>query len=935
MFQTRYSVIYAAVILLLVSFISCFAYHIQLDYSDLQVFDSKLPNQPDAKYYMIKGGTGLPVEPGAPALPGYSIRLALPPGMEIDNVEVNYAEPEALPGYIKIAAQQKMQKMGDATEPVAPDESIYSSNLQFPGKLAYAWHSGCASGYQTGTILFAPLQYLPQTGQLLFYHDISFSITYKASNVDITYPRVRLDWMEEQLHEDMEKQVINPEEVVSPPTELVSGENDTKTEVYPYLIISQFAENTEDIAKLKTWKTRKGLNAKFMLISDILITYSGVDDLEKIRNCIKDYYLNYGTVYVCMIGGQPSTPPSGVGAYPPMRVIYPSGPLGAFATTECYYYCLDGTWNADGDAYFGEYYPDNNDRKDYSADVFLGRLQSSASGDIARLIDKTLCYQGASSASENNPWDYQGGALLAGAWLSTTTNQELEMECIRDSYLNPNPFWQSTILGDTSPFSSTFNHDSFINALNNAPGITAHAMHSGWRYLGTNPLELGATQEYSSISNSDLHALNNAPRYAGIFYSLGCHTADPYYNENCAESYTTAPNGGGVGYIGNTEIGSYTPGAPLVASAGTQIEFFRQLTELGQPVTSKALVNAKIAGVVPPYLPSSDWTFLYLMGDPENDIYTGYIGTFSVTYLYPVPLGTQDYTIIVSNSYGHAVADALVCIWKGDEVNRSGLTQSNGTIVFRNINITTMGQMLITVTKHNYRPYEQSINTGGPLVKLRSFIQKPGKNGIRLSWTTSSNIAIDGFNLYRQDNVDYSQKTSNSALSSSLADEGKLKATNKQRDKASSLHETGKWYKVNTSLITGKKVYIYLDKSAESLSPQYYLEAVVGGVAYKLTDLPTLSLGDENNNKPAFAVIAAPNPAHQNLSITISLSQAGLVSVEIYDLSGRLVKRENHNIVNSGTFVVDLDTSALCSGVYSLVATSGDEFINQRIVVAH
>jgi hypothetical protein len=54
------------------------------------------------------------------------------------------------------------------------------------------------------------------------------------------------------------------------------------------------------------------------------------------------------------------------------------------------------------------------------------------------------------------------------------------------------------------------------------------------------------------------------------------------------------------------------------------------------------------------------------------------------------------------------VESAYVCLWKVSEIYLTGYTNANGDIAF-NPSACTEGTMYVTVTKHNYLPYQHGV----------------------------------------------------------------------------------------------------------------------------------------------------------------------------------------------------------------------------------
>jgi hypothetical protein len=281
---------------------SAFAYTVQVDTADLQVKAVEDPAFLGYDAVELEGSYALPTEAGEPFLPALVVSVAIPPGTKIEGVEASYAEPVTLPGTYRVMPTQVPTPVGEKAGITPPDAKVYSSSEPFPGKLVWGFESGNMGGYGVGSVVLAPVQYVPATGKILLYRTIDFDLKLRRDNGDCVSPKVRLDWIDRGIRENLAATVINPWEIRSPVgTRLISGRDSMDAEVYPYLLITNDTLKAK-ATELANWKTKKGLKATVVTMADISSGYTGRDTAEKVRNCIKDYFQNNGTEYVCIIG---------------------------------------------------------------------------------------------------------------------------------------------------------------------------------------------------------------------------------------------------------------------------------------------------------------------------------------------------------------------------------------------------------------------------------------------------------------------------------------------------------------------------------------------------------------------------------------------------------------------------------------------------------
>jgi len=853
----------------------------------------------------LAGGKMIPVAPGAPDLPGILVNVALPPGMEIAGVEVEAGEPRALAGSWRLMPMQEPTPVGEkAGRLVGPDMGIYGSAKPFPGALVWSFASGNAGGYQLGSVLLAPVQYIPAEGKVMVYEEIEFHLTLRPSTEELAWPRLRLGWLEEGLRRDLAAQVLNPAELVpAPGMKVVTSYDGGAAEVYPYLLITDATLETA-AQTLATWKTKKGYRAKVLTTATINSSYPGVDLAEKVRNCIKDYFTNYGTLYVCLVGDKNLIPVRSF--YDPQFQTQEGTRL---VPSDNYYGCLDGTFNANNNTYWGEY---PGDDPDFTYDVYVGRLQVSTAAALNVAADKTLCYEGSRASTFTNPYDFQHKVILAGAWLDSNTNERFLMEYVRDNYLTSS-HWAFTALWDTTyPGGQVFNASAFISQMNAGHGLIAHAAHSNTTILGTNS---------GSVTSSNLYALTNKPRFTGCLYSLGCYPGNFDSTSNCALNFINAPNGGGVGMVANTRYGWYSPGSPANGySADFLKEFYNQFGPKNVYVTGKTLAEHKHAlqGMV------SDWVYRYiyyelnLTGDPELAVPTAAIKALAVTHANAIPTGPQDFTVTVAEGTDGPVAGALVCVWKGTEVYATGVTNASGQVTL-SINPTTNGTMYLTVTAHNYRTYEADVTVGLTGITLSSFSGRRTAAGVLLSWQVAG-ASGPAFNLYRRPAGEVA------VLAAGEGGAGRAAAS---RAGAAATTDGG-WVKVNSHLITGRNPFSFLDRQAPAGDFEYRLELVKEEQATALGETTVRGVVPT-----AFGLRIYPNPATTKATAAVGLPAAARTKLVLYDVAGRKVKELVNGRLAAGEHEINVEVGALPEGLYLLRLTTDDNAATGRLAVIH
>jgi hypothetical protein len=75
---------------------------------------------------------------------------------------------------------------------------------------------------------------------------------------------------------------------------------------------------------------------------------------------------------------------------------------------------------------------------------------------------------------------------------------------------------------------------------------------------------------------------------------------------------------------------------------------------------------------------------------------------------------------------------------------------------------------------------------------------------------------------------------------------------------------------------------------------------------------------------------AFPNPFSSELNLEFEMKETSSVSVEIFDVSGKLVQRLDDTEMNKGQHRLNLNTSSLKAGVYFIRLQAGQERISIR-----
>jgi hypothetical protein len=614
----------------------------------------------------LEGGDFLS-ELGRPMLPSKQIRIALPSGMTVKGVRVVNSEMEEIPGEFHIFPSQPPRRIVDFDEDielVEPDPEVYSSQPYPPNTVELVYQTDLA-GQSMAVILLYPLQYVPAEKKLTLCTSLTLVIEGEAGYVCGDYLSPNVSEKNRRAYQQMlEDMVANPQEVQLQTTIKGTGSADLPDGAFDHVIITSSSFSSY-FQPLVDWHTQKGVRDTVITTAWIYLNYSGADT-QKIRSFIVDANSNWGTSYF-LLGGENETVPF---AY---RTYYQQ--------------------NTPSD----QYYSDFDD--DWTHEVFVGRVSAGSSSEVTTFVNKVLKY-------EKDPpiTDYPQKALLIGMDLDDYTHAEYLKETI-DGYL-PVGFNVTKVYD-----SHLSNHRSaVINALNAGQNLVNHADHANETSMGT-----GWVNHYWDINRTDVDNLTNDDKMS-IVVSLSCESNKMDYNDCISEYFVIRnPNQAGVGFTGNTRHGWGYMGNLYSLSCKLDLEwwaglFNRNKHELGQILvdskhnfsTSNPDMNLKR---------HCEWTF-NLLGEPEMPVWTDQPGSFSVTHPSTIPPGTSSFPVHVDDAAKAPVNQAYVCLWKEGEVYLTGYTNSLGDITFDPAP-SSQGNIYVTVTKHNFLPYEQTVEISG------------------------------------------------------------------------------------------------------------------------------------------------------------------------------------------------------------------------------
>jgi hypothetical protein len=637
---------------------------------------------------------------GKPVLPKTNVRIAIPAGTEVIDIEAQALNSFVIPGEFYIMPGQPPLKTSgsDSKLFVKPDDDVYGSDLPYPDKLVHFVLQSDLAGQEIVEISVYPLQYVPKDKRLILHTHLELIVTCTSGKTREPKCKERyynLTERQRKLYEEMVKtMVVNPQDVVvNPPLGEISrmlppGE-------YDHVIITTSSFSSY-FQPLVDWHMKKGLRDTIVTTSWIYSHYAGPGDTLQIRQFIMDAAGTWGTMYF-HIGGEDD--------YVPFAWRYYYGDYPSQITPS------------------DEYYSDYDD--DWTHEVFVGRASVHSTGEITAFVDKVLKYE-----REPPVTDYPLNVLLIGMDADDYTAFE-DLKEVIDFYI-PARFNVTKVYD--SDHRAQNHRQAVINALNTGQNLVNHADHAYYTFLCT-----GIWNHDEAIDNSDVDELTNNNKMS-IVVSLGCYANGMDYDDCIAEHFAIYnPHQAGVAFIGNTRNGWYIEGVPVSLSGVLDRDWWRGVFMESQDNLGKAFIWSKHQfGEDDSISKHCEWTF-NLLGDPAMPIWTDTPASFVVTHEAKIPIGTTSYSVHVTSG-GNPVNEAYVCLWKqNDGLYETGYTDASGNVI---LNLSpppkTTGMMYVTVTKSNHLPYE-----GTAQVTVRVEYEPISRNRTRCAMNEELGMEVD------------------------------------------------------------------------------------------------------------------------------------------------------------------------------------------------
>lgn len=471
-----------------------------------------------------------------PKIPIKPVQILLPKDTKVSSISITTSPPKQINKLLTLQISQPGIPF-TKTYTSQSIEKFESSNL-YPKTYFNIIGTQRFRGYSILYLNLHPVNYDHTEGIINFYQTMNVTIHLESAPASELY---RGNIHDQQL-------VLKKINEVDKPTlasyHIPSSKNsDTSSQNIDYVIITteEFKNyrGENDFHKLLSKRQEQGLTSTIKTVEEIYEEYSGKDNPERIRNFIRDSYLNWETNWILLAGDV---------EFVPVRLLWDIDGDDMYLASDVYYQCLDGSYNYDNDSFYGEEHDGvNGDIIDLTAEVFIGRASVDNYQQIEHFVNKTLTYEAyewgldplLTIAESVGEYVWSGNGGWGGGYVERCIDLCTDYEHATQGISSEIYTIQRRYERDEK-----YNKFDLINDINTGVHLINHLGHSSPTFC----MQF-SSEEILNFTNTN---------YA-FWYSQGCHPGQFQAADECiSESWTVGPHGGfaaimntGYGYGSN------------------------------------------------------------------------------------------------------------------------------------------------------------------------------------------------------------------------------------------------------------------------------------------------------------------------------------------------------------------------------------------------
>jgi hypothetical protein len=642
--------------------------------------------------------TGSTAEIGQPEVPTFGSFLAIPKGAEL-HVELLADTVETRSGYLLYPAQEPRLDQDQEPE-FAIDLASYQRDQHYPAQIVELEEPMVIRGVDVALIRFYPVQYNPARREVTIHTSFRVRVSFVSGTGVFGEERLRSPHFDPLLASTL----LNYSELG--PLDIEGSQAaSSSAKGCDYLIITA-PHLVSQANLLADWKTRRGID------TEVRTTAQTGSTAAAIRSYIQNAYDTWSPPpsFVLLLGDAEFVPTN-------YFTIHPQQPPEGMTLigTDLYYATTDGA--------------------DYFADISIGRISVDSAAQAQNTVGKIIDYERnptgnaafynnlgvAAYFEDENPRDGQEDR----AWVQTS--QEIVDYVEANGYVayqiyyaepevNPLYFFN----GDPLPlyllrvngFPWIGGSTDIRDAVNTGRFILNHRDH-GVRWMWVQP----------EFAVWDVQGLTNGKKLPVVF-SMNCETGwfdnetdDPVHGTysfevNFAETWQRNFNGGAAGVIAASRAsysgyndhlnkGFYDAIWPdFLPYTLSSSPFSQPQYRMGHVLNYGKLYMASLYDEGSPR--RITFEVFHYFGDPTMEIWTAYPQELSVSHDTELEFAATSFTAQVSQ------AGATISLFKDGVILGTALSSGGSTVVTLSA-VAAPGTAHVTVTKHNYRPYEGTV----------------------------------------------------------------------------------------------------------------------------------------------------------------------------------------------------------------------------------
>ncbi|MGI6717818.1 MAG: C25 family cysteine peptidase [Bacteroidales bacterium] len=625
---------------------------------------------------------------GEPILPYKAVQLLLEPGSEAYDVSFEYKDLVTLKTDRQIYPKQSVKPVSQVSSSVnfVKKTDVYKSN-EYPIKSFGKLTTQIYRGHSIANVAFTPIKYNPKDNIISYYSSVVVTVKYRKSNsynntIEMIKPTA-----------DIKTIVDNPNmcEVYNQYYSQKSDDN------YDILIIStpDYKDGLEEIANEYQ---KYGLISEFKNVNDIYLEYEGIDDPEKIRNCIIDKYKNNSIEYVLLGGDIEIVPFRGFYCSVESSTQYVDDNI----PSDLYFSSLDGNWNDNNNNLWAEI-----GEEDLYPEISVGRMPFSNSNEFNSMKNKILMYQ------FNPILDELNKPLLAGEhlyWDPISYGSDYLDLLIG---LRDDNGYTTNGIPPTDPYDTLYakyvnwEADDIINKINGGPSFIHHLGHSNWNYT--------MMLFNEDITNTNFNKVDGIQHNFPVIYTEGC-ICGAFDNDDCIAEHMLKIDNFAVAGCFNSRYGWFNEGQTEGPSLHLHREFTNALytdkiSEFGRIQKQSKIKTAPWVNAPGQWEEGAlRWCFYDCnsLGFPALTIWRDNPYTLNAEYNQEIFFTDKQYTVKVTNDQNNPIEGArCIILNQGNDVIGVSVTDDKGVCIINIENqLSNEDKLFLYVSDYNTLPHK-------------------------------------------------------------------------------------------------------------------------------------------------------------------------------------------------------------------------------------